>query len=35
MKQPVLRGEHVAWVRLAMQQLLSTATLANPAAQVS
>ena len=34
-QQPVLRGEHVARVRLAVQQLLGTATLANPSSQVS
>jgi hypothetical protein len=34
-QQSVLRGEHVARVRLAVQQLLSTATLADPSSQVS
>jgi hypothetical protein len=34
-QQPVLRGEHVARVRLAVQQLLGTATLADPSSQVS
>ena len=29
-QQPVLRGEHVARVRLAVQQLIGTATLADP-----
>jgi hypothetical protein len=34
-QQSVLRGEHVARVRLAVQQLLSTATLADLSSQVS
>jgi uncharacterized protein YnzC (UPF0291/DUF896 family) len=34
-QQSVLRGEHVAQVRLAVQQLLDTSTLADPSSQVS
>ena len=34
-QQPVLRGEHVARVRLAVQQLLDTAAFADPSSQAS
>jgi hypothetical protein len=34
-QQPVLRGEHVAWVRLAVQVLLGAAALANHSSQAS
>ena len=34
-QQPLLRDEHVAWVWLAVQQLLGTAALANCLSQVS
>src|SRR6266571_9148705 len=34
-QQPVLRGEHVAWVRLAVQYLLGAAALADHSSQIS
>ncbi len=34
-QQPVLRGEHVARVRLAVQQLLGGAAFADPSSEVS
>jgi hypothetical protein len=34
-QQPALRGEHVARVRLAVQQLLGAATFADPSSEVS
>jgi hypothetical protein len=34
-QQPVLRGKHVARVRLAVQQLLDTAAFADPPSQAS
>src|SRR5689334_6623041 len=34
-QQPVLRGEHVAWVRLAVQELLGAAALADHSSQAS